>query len=55
MCRSAASLTSLPITLSTDLHTPPTGRHVYNLRGVMSKFLAFGAPLDEVVAAGDGR
>ena len=45
----------LPTTLSTDLHTPPPGRHVYNLRGVMSKFLALGMPLDEVVASVTSR
>jgi dihydroorotase len=43
----------LPTTISTDLHTPPpgSGRIVYNLRGLMSKFLALGMSLDEVVAA----
>jgi dihydroorotase len=40
----------LPTTISTDLHTPPPGRIVYNLRAIMSKFLALGMPLDEVVA-----
>jgi dihydroorotase len=40
-----------PTTLSTDLHTPPPGRIVYNLRAIMSKFLALGMPLDDVVAS----
>src|SRR5262245_9403027 len=45
----------LPTTLSTDLHTPPPGRIVYNLRGVMSKFLALGMSLEEVVASVTSR
>jgi len=45
----------LPTTLSTDLHTPPAGRIVYNLRGVMSKFLALGMTLDDVVASVTSR
>ena len=44
-----------PTTLSTDLHTPPPGRIVYNLRAVMSKFLALGMPLDDVVASVTSR
>jgi dihydroorotase len=44
-----------PTTLSTDLHTAPPGRVVYNLRGLMSKFLALGLPLDEVVASVTSR
>jgi dihydroorotase len=44
-----------PTTLSTDLHTPPPGRVVYNLRGVMSKFLALGMSLDDVVASVTSR
>jgi dihydroorotase len=44
-----------PTTLSTDLHTPPPGRIVYNLRGLMSKFLALGMPLDDVVASVTSR
>jgi dihydroorotase len=44
-----------PTTLSTDLHTPPPGRIVYNLRGIMSKFLALGMPLEDVVAAVTSR
>jgi dihydroorotase len=45
----------LPTTLSTDLHTPPPGRVVYNLRGVMSQFLALGMTLDDVVASVTSR
>jgi dihydroorotase len=45
----------LPTTISTDLHTPPSGRIVYNLRGLMSKFLALGMSLDEVVASVTSR
>jgi dihydroorotase len=44
-----------PTTLSTDLHTPPPGRLVYNLRGVMSKFLALGMTVDDVVASVTSR
>ncbi|HSF06416.1 MAG TPA: amidohydrolase/deacetylase family metallohydrolase [Methylomirabilota bacterium] len=44
-----------PTTISTDLHTPPPGRIVYNLRAIMSKFLALGMPLDEVVASVTSR
>ena len=45
----------LPTTVSTDLHTPPPGRIVYNLRGLMSKFLALGMSLDDVVASVTSR
>jgi len=45
----------LPTTLSTDLHTPPVGRLVYNLRGVMSKFLALGMKLEDVIASVTSR
>jgi dihydroorotase len=44
-----------PTTLSTDLHAPPPGRIVYNLRGVMSQFLALGMALEDVVAAVTSR
>lgn len=44
-----------PTTLSTDLHAPPAGRVVYNLRGVMSKFLALGMTLEDVVASVTSR
>ena len=45
----------LPTTLSTDLHTPPPGRIVYNLRALMSKFLALGMTLEDVVASVTSR
>lgn len=44
-----------PTTLSTDLHNPPPGRTVYTLRGLMSKFLALGLPVEEVVASVTSR
>jgi dihydroorotase len=44
-----------PTTLSTDLHSPPPGRTVYHLRGLMSKFLALGLGLEEVIAAVTSR
>ena len=44
-----------PTTLSTDLHKPPPGRIVYHLRGLMSKFLALGLGLEEVVASVTSR
>jgi dihydroorotase len=44
-----------PTTLSTDLHTPPAGRIVYNLRGVMSQFLGLGMSLEDVVASVTAR
>jgi len=44
-----------PTTLSTDLHKPPSGRIVYHLRGLMSKFLALGLGLEEVVASVTSR
>jgi dihydroorotase len=45
----------LPTTLSTDLHSPPPGRIVYNLRGLMSKFVALGMTLEDVVASVTSR
>ena len=44
-----------PTTISTDLHVAPPGRTVYNLRALMSKFLALGLTLDEVVASVTSR
>jgi dihydroorotase len=44
-----------PTTISTDLHVAPPGRTVYNLRALMSKFLALGLGLEEVVAAVTAR
>ncbi len=55
VARRAISEGLLPTTLSTDLHSPPPGRIVYNLRGVMSKFLALGMTLDDVVASVTSR
>ncbi len=40
-----------PDTLSTDIHTPPPGRVVYDLLGVMSTFLALEMPLDAVISS----
>ena len=40
-----------PDTLSTDIHTPPPDRVVYDLLGVMSTFLALDMPLDAVIAS----
>jgi dihydroorotase len=45
----------VPTTLSTDLHTPPPGRLVYNLRGVMSQFLALGMSVEDVIASVTSR
>lgn len=45
----------LPTTISTDLHSPPPGRTVYNLRGLMSKFLALGMTIEDVVASVTSR
>jgi dihydroorotase len=44
-----------PTTLSTDLHSPPPGRTVYHLRGLMSKFLALGLGVEELVASVTSR
>lgn len=55
VARAAIAQGFLPTTISTDLHTPPPGRVVYNLRGLMSKFLALGMPLEEVVASVTSR
>ncbi len=48
--RAAVSQDFWPDTLSTDIHTPPPDRVVYDLLGVMSTFLALEMPLDGVVA-----
>src|SRR5437764_10137888 len=40
-----------PDTLSTDIHTPPPERVVYDLLGVMSTFLALEMPLAAVIAS----
>jgi dihydroorotase len=46
-----------PTTISTDLHVPPagSGRTVYNLRALMSKFVALGMAMEDVVAGVTGR
>jgi dihydroorotase len=55
VARRAISEGLVPTTLSTDLHTPPPGRHVYNLRGVMSQFLALGMSVEDVIASVTSR
>ncbi|MBI4588584.1 MAG: amidohydrolase/deacetylase family metallohydrolase [Candidatus Rokubacteria bacterium] len=55
IARRAIAQGLLPTTLSTDLHNPPPGRIVYHLRGLMSKFVALGMPLDEVIASVTSR
>lgn len=55
VARAAIAEGFLPTTLSTDLHNPPPGRVVYNLRGLMSKFLALGMSLDDVIASVTSR
>ncbi len=55
VARRAISEGFIPTTLSTDLHAPPPGRVLYGLRGLMSKFLALGMPLDVVIAAVTSR
>jgi dihydroorotase len=49
--RAAISQAFWPDTLSTDIHTPPPDRVVYDLLGVMSTFLALEMPLEDVVAS----
>ncbi len=49
--RAAVSQEFLPDTLSTDIHTPPPDRVVYDLLGVMSTFLALEMPLEAVIAS----
>ena len=51
VARAAVSQSFWPNTLSTDIHTPPPGRLVYDLLGVMSTFLALDMPLDGVIAS----
>lgn len=55
VARQAINEGLLPTTLSTDLHTPPPGRIVYNLRGLMSKFLTLGMTVEDVVASVTSR
>jgi dihydroorotase len=49
--RAAVSQNFWPDTLSTDIHTPPPERVVYDLLGVMSTFLALEMPLSAVIAS----
>jgi dihydroorotase len=48
--RAAVAQEFWPDTLSTDIHTPPPDRVVYDLLGVMSTFLALEMPLAAVVS-----
>lgn len=48
--RAAISQDFWPDTLSTDIHTPPPERVVYDLLGVMSTFLALEMPLAAVLS-----
>ena len=48
--RAAVSQSFWPDTLSTDIHTPPPDRVVYDLLGVMSTFLALDMPLAAVIS-----
>ncbi|MEE8304245.1 MAG: amidohydrolase/deacetylase family metallohydrolase [Candidatus Tectomicrobia bacterium] len=48
--RAAVSQEFWPDTLSTDIHTPPPDRIVYDLLGVMSTFLALEMPLAAVIS-----
>ena len=48
--RAAVSQEFWPDTLSTDIHTPPPDRVVYDLLGVMSTFLALEMPLADVIS-----
>ena len=49
--RAAITQEFWPDTLSTDIHTPPPERMVYDLPGVMSTFLALGLPLAAVISS----
>lgn len=51
VARAAVSQTFWPDTLSTDIHTPPPDRVVYDLLGVMSTFLALEMPLPAVISS----
>jgi dihydroorotase len=51
VARASVSQEFWPNTLSTDIHTPPPGRVVYDLLGVMSTFLALEMPLPAVIAS----
>jgi dihydroorotase len=49
--RAAVAQNFWPDTLSTDIHTPPPERVVYDLLGVMSTFLALEMPLPAVISS----
>jgi dihydroorotase len=49
--RAAVAQDFWPDTLSTDIHTPPPERVVYDLLGVMSTFLALEMPLPAVISS----
>jgi dihydroorotase len=49
--RAAVAQEFWPDTLSTDIHTPPPERVVYDLLGVMSTFLALEMPLAAVISS----
>jgi dihydroorotase len=49
--RAAVTQEFWPDTLSTDMHTPPPERVVYDLLGVMSTFLALEMPLAAVISS----
>jgi dihydroorotase len=49
--RAAVTQEFWPDTLSTDIHTPPPERVVYDLLGVMSTFLALEMPLAAVISS----
>lgn len=51
----AVSQSFWPDTLSTDIHTPPPDRVVYDLLGVMSTFLALGMPLEAIISTVTGQ
>jgi dihydroorotase len=51
VARAALDQGLAPTTLSTDMVRPQVARHIYDLPGVMSTFLALGLPLVEVCRA----
>lgn len=55
VCRAALDQGLLPHTISTDIHTPPAGRVVYQMHDLISKLAAMGMPLEDAVAASTVR
>jgi len=51
VARAALEQGLLPTTLSTDMVRPQVARHMYDLPGVMSTFLALGMSLEDVIRA----